>query len=109
MFKSLSKKFFAFTYASNNSFSTAPQAGDLTLQIIILGNLFTWGSGLGLGYKDKNKPEIPKQVPEFDRNVVHVSVGPSHTAVITSIEKFIFLKFKPRANSGPSDPATMEC
>lgn len=53
----------------------------------VAGNLYTWGShSEGTGFSDlSNNPEIrnPRKLKEFNNNVVHVSMGTYHAAVIT--------------------------
>jgi len=52
------------------------------------GDLYTWGTNTAsLGYvvpQTSLAEKAPRRVPEFDGNVVKVSMGPSHTAVITT-------------------------
>jgi len=71
---------------------TFPQVPPLPLffpsHFFPLGNLYTWGNtSLGLGYeipKTQTKTEIPRRIDGFNNNVVKVSMGGSHSAVITS-------------------------
>lgn len=53
------------------------------------GSLYTWGdnsAGLGIGTVPSmnSKCRNPNKVAEFDNNVIKVSMGPHHTAVVTS-------------------------
>jgi hypothetical protein len=70
------------------------------------------GSGSNIGYKvpaTQNKNNIPKRLEEFNGNVVKVSAGVNHTAVVTSIFHSSRVNAKIPENYSLSDLEIMEC